>query len=434
MQGSLEQFCYLLFFSFLPFFCYCIERSINSEPECFECMSLPLENIKFPYLLNFESFCFNTLSNLFGNSLNWDQIGNNKISRMENNFWIWNHISCQASVASTVYDSAVSLIPHQNIWKGWSIIWKLPVLPRIKVFIWKLALGRLPTSAYMYHLNIGPNSNCPFCGLVPEDGEHLIWKCRMISHCWFTVLDLLGWNHSVFSILSTGSWLLEPAPSKIDKLRPQAFIATVAWIIWKSRCNLIFKNSQVNFNLVVSRAWSIFQDFNRTSLRDSLIPQCYNNFITIFTDASWDANSASAGLGFIIVINMNRILLAGAKGTTTKSPFEAEIAAINLAFQTCAEHRWDPSRLCCDCPGIIQLLKNYNACVAWHVEDEYHKLKRHLSVFPNTNLENISRDVNEIADALATFGRLNPQLTRFFQGLDRPSWLENLCASFNFVF
>lgn len=170
-------------------------------------MSLHLEDLQFFDLLNSESFCFNTLSNLFGNSLNWDWIGSIKINKAGNNFWIWRHHSCQGSITSTVYDYASSTIPHQAVWKGWSIIWKLPVLPRIKVFLQKLALGRLPTSAYLYHLKIGPNNYYPFCGLVEEDVDHLIRSCRKISHCWFAVFAKLGWNHSEISSLSNGSWL-----------------------------------------------------------------------------------------------------------------------------------------------------------------------------------------------------------------------------------
>lgn len=141
----------------------------------------------------------------------------------------------------------------------------------------------------------------------------------------------------------------------------------VAWIIWKNRCNLIFKNTQINYNLIVPRAWSIFQDFTKNFSREFLIPQCYNNFITIYTDASWDSNSILAGLGFIIIVNMKCIFLDGAIGATTRSPLEVKIAAINLALQFCTDNRWDSARLCCDCSGVIQLLKICNACVAWHV-------------------------------------------------------------------
>lgn len=131
---------------------------------------------------------------------------------------------------------------------------------------------------------------------------------------------------------------------------------------------------------------------------------------------------------------MKCILLAGAKGDTARSLFEAEIAAVNLVFQFCTEIVGILPRLYYDCPGVIHLLKNFNACVAWHVKDEYHRMKQYLSDFPNTSLETIAREDNVIVDAFASFGRHNPQLTLFFQGLDRPTWLEDFCARKNFCF
>lgn len=112
----------------------------------------------------------------------------------------------------------------------------------------------------------------------------------------------------------------------------KALIASVAWIIWKIRCNLIFKNSLINYNTIVAKAWSTCLDFNIYFIREFPKPSLSNNGIIIFTNASWCSNPISSGLGFIIIANMNHILLAGAMGAATSSRIMAEFVAINLAL------------------------------------------------------------------------------------------------------
>lgn len=70
--------------------------------------------------------------------------------------WIWSPKTCNAFIASAVYNCINSSTPNTEIWKDWQDIWRLPVLSRVKLFLWKLAHGRLSTSDYFYQLNIGP--------------------------------------------------------------------------------------------------------------------------------------------------------------------------------------------------------------------------------------------------------------------------------------
>lgn len=109
--------------------------------------------------------------------------------------------------------------------------------------------------------------------------------------------------------------------------------------------------------------------------------------------------------------NLRYILLAGSMGATHDTPIMVEIAAINLALQFCKDRDWKPGYIFCDCPGISNLLKNFNACIAWHLSTEFTKLKQNLNFFPNLHIELIAREDNDVTDALANFGRHNIQLS-----------------------
>lgn len=234
--------------------------------------------------------------------------------------------------------------------------------------------------------------------------------------------------------LNSGSWLVKNFHGKAVDLRAKALIASVAWIIWKSRCNSIFRNITINFSSIVPNAWNLCNNLSTSIIRE--LPRTFhlNKSIAIFTDASWCLESQAAGLGFIIISNLNCILLAGANVVVASSPIMAEFTAINLALQLCITNGWLPSSLYCDCAGVAQLLKNFNICTAWHIKEEYLMLKKNLGSFPHLFIETIPREENEIADALANFGRTSTHLSLFFQGLDRPHWLEDLCVGRHFSF
>ncbi|XP_039135378.1 uncharacterized protein LOC120272581 [Dioscorea cayenensis subsp. rotundata] len=398
---------------------------------------MPLDNredLIFNNLLESHGFCSASVRSLFGNNFNWNNIENLNIIEEGPNLWVWRYHSCKASIASSVYDHVSNSNTTEASWLGWSIIWKLPTLSRVKVFLWKLAHGRLSTGGYLFQLNIGPRTTCPLCGLTDETTEHLIWNYSKISQCWHEVFARIGWNQNDILTLSSGSWLLKNIHGRDLDLRAKALIAAIAWLIWKSRCKLIFNNQPINFSSIVPNAWNLYCNRPTFTFREFPRTSQSNNSIKIFTDASWCMESRLAGLGFIIISNVNQILIAGAIAAVATSPIMAEIVAINLALQLCISNDWLPSSLFCDCAGIAQLLKNFNACTAWHIKEEYQLLKQNLGFFPYLFIETIPREDNAIADALASFGRNCSQLSLFFQGLDRPHWLDDLCNRHHLFF
>lgn len=157
--------------------------------------------------------------------------------------------------------------------------------------------------------------------------------------------------------------------------------------------------------------------------------------ISIFSDASWSSGTNSSGMGFIILASNGQILLAGSQGAVHPSPLAAELSAMALALEACLERGWSPSRICCDCPGIINLIENHHPCVAWKFNTEAQKLKcRLLRAFPDISMIAIPREDNNIADELAYFGKLNPLRSLFSRDLICPIWLLELCRARDLFF
>lgn len=128
------------------------------------------------------------------------------------NLCVWGPHSLKTTIASIVYDSLVSHDP--NPWSSWDYMWKLCVLPRIKAFIWKLALGKLPTGAYLYDLNIGPYTQCSFYDLVSETTSYFIWSCCKIVPSWNSLFATFYLDVNLLDEFSFGSWLMSRFSSK----------------------------------------------------------------------------------------------------------------------------------------------------------------------------------------------------------------------------
>lgn len=165
-----------------------------------------------------------------------------------------------------------------------------------------MAHGKLLTNAYLYTLNIGPNTPCNLCGLHPETMEHLFWSFLKILHCWQELFDKLGLNSSMIHLLNSGTRLWQ-----IRDCWAKALIATITWLIWKQHCNLVFRNEPLNPNVIIPRPWSLCVEFSRQSIREYDFLWANSSFICIFIDASWSTNSRLAGLGFSIITNSNCI-------------------------------------------------------------------------------------------------------------------------------
>ena len=59
---------------------------------------------------------------------------------------------------------------------SWSWIWKIPIPPKIKLFLWKCAHNRVPSCAFIFkHANLAAQA-CPRCGLQ-ETTIHLLRDC-----------------------------------------------------------------------------------------------------------------------------------------------------------------------------------------------------------------------------------------------------------------
>lgn len=70
-------------------------------------------------------------------------------------------------------------------------IWKASIPTKIKIFLWQLVRDRLPTGVEVQKRH-GPGDRCcPLCDM-PEDANHIFFKCVLAQFLWGCVRDFTG--------------------------------------------------------------------------------------------------------------------------------------------------------------------------------------------------------------------------------------------------
>lgn len=162
-----------------------------------------------------------------------------------------------------------------NPWNGWSNIWRLSSRP--KQFIWLLLHNGVKTYEYLHRLNLGPQTLCQFCNLNFESSEHLFNNCPKTQLVWRQVSNVIGMQIVFYEGFSSGSWLSQNNP--IYDLRTKSIIVVTSWLIWKARCNLVFRQDAPDFQSIPIKAINHAREYMHNLLPSTLES---NSFLTIF--------------------------------------------------------------------------------------------------------------------------------------------------------
>ena len=108
--------------------------------------------------------------------------------------------------------------------------------------VWRMERNRLPTRLNLRDKGIALDSVlCPVCSGVGESSDHLIASCPIVLPLWAKVAS--WWNVPPPPAPSIGSllkWSTDSSLSKTHKVRFEAVVFVVCWVIWSFRNKLLF--------------------------------------------------------------------------------------------------------------------------------------------------------------------------------------------------
>lgn len=186
-----------------------------------------------------------------------DIIGNTLL-RQQNDKLVWQVDKgsfTSKDLSKCMLSEAPNMSPHSRIW---SQLWSLKVPPKIRIFLWKVQWGILPTKQLLHSRLSEVCPNFDKCGDVVESQNHLLWDCEIakwvwefIANWWSLKPQFRKMNSFSLEIILSFHW--SAASSKIWHL----VIAASLWSIWLAHNESIFQHTitrrSVLLNLVYNR-------------------------------------------------------------------------------------------------------------------------------------------------------------------------------------
>ncbi|XP_010678406.1 uncharacterized protein LOC104893961 [Beta vulgaris subsp. vulgaris] len=143
-------------------------------------------------------------------------------------------------------DQKGSLVNSQDARKLWSKFWSSDIIPKWKLFTWRLLNNALATNNNLQKRQILIQESCYLCRKDNKTESYLFRDCNISSRVW--ACSTLGINVGPSSQIPIGEWirnflLLFWKEDGIKSDRAKDYVATLS-AIWIHRNNIVFRNQK----------------------------------------------------------------------------------------------------------------------------------------------------------------------------------------------
>lgn len=84
----------------------------------------------------------------------------------------------------TALEEGTAIGTSQTDQQMWTTLWEVKVMPKVRVFWWRVVHGILPDEATLKHRHIKPLSICNVCLAKEEDLMHALIHCSHARRFW----------------------------------------------------------------------------------------------------------------------------------------------------------------------------------------------------------------------------------------------------------
>ncbi|XP_056685549.1 uncharacterized protein [Spinacia oleracea] len=328
---------------------------------------------------------------------------------------------------SNYHNAASSVtIPSASWWKHF---WGLKVLPRFKIFFWKLVRDVLPLASLLCHRGMPVDPLCSLCHQDLEVSSHLFRDCPLLLNLWslgplrpFCPSSLSGsfvhWcleflnNLSLapvglldlfFSMLWTIWSLRNSARFRNVVWDPGAFIAIVD--VWRGRCSEVRSLHQ----RTVVRHRCLGAAMSSASFVAVCPSSAVSDFsafdICVICDGAWMSSSNEGGLGWILQNpSTSAHVGGGAQACVLASALQAELSACLWGVRMAICRGYSRILVYTDSSSVVALLSGTPSCpiqVFWLVC----QLRELLQDLSRISIRKVPRAAVKPAHTLATSAR-----------------------------
>ncbi|TYI20105.1 hypothetical protein ES332_A07G212600v1 [Gossypium tomentosum] len=280
-------------------------------------------------------------------------------------------------------------------------IWKLKVPPKVRNFIWLLAIDRVPTKDFLIKRGVKIRTIlnvCPWCNRELKRTDHLFFKCNFIAGFWRRIFNWwdVRWKEvnnfeefysSCFKVKFVGSckslWLIAIARS----------LLSMATLIFHSKMRaLLWVGAAFEEYMIQERLWW-FCPYKCSLSKSGSRGWCYPPHGWLKFNAGGTASEGASGCGGVMRDEEGsvRVFFSG--------PYYA-LGAVITALDIFIEIGWKGG-------SLIILDKKRRS---WSKQATFADLERRIAYVGKISFSIANLNSNEMAETLATAGMSRPCL------------------------
>ncbi|GLT35678.1 hypothetical protein SLA2020_101090 [Shorea laevis] len=298
----------------------------------------------------------------------------------------------------------------------WKHLWKLKLPPKVKVFLWRAMLNRLPTLDNLLAKGVVNNALCQTCQLADESLMHILLYCPHVEPIWFgsalgliprqlRLQNFVGWWRYMNTIAKQNS-----TPFLIEQW------AVICWNVWKARNKKYFEQSNFNPNQVLTQATGMFQEYCLWTNKDLLnspkkaavrtqVKSCWTRpppeFMKINVDASYVSNCDLAALAMVGRNFDGELLIGRTWRCSASSPLMAEASALLKAIQYATDMGLNYVIFESDNEALISYAQEAFKPSPWEISSIIRSIRGLSSSKPSYSFSFVPREGNRVADWVA---------------------------------
>ena len=311
-----------------------------------------------------------------------------------------------------------SLQPWKYNW-----LWRLNVMPKIKVFLWQLCHNSLPSRGTLFRRGLPLDPICPACLHDIEDTDHIFIHCPLAHQTWTMAVA-----HNWLPQLSFPT-LNAPLRDQLHDLATQDYphitrVVLLLWSIWKTRNGLVFNNDVANpmgTLLRAKRSWAEWKlrtsssPILSSSTTSTHSPHRLHSNIPHFIrwqppaggnvklNCDGAKSSRGASAGFVLRSWTGGFIMAGTRYLEQAPVLVAEATAVRDGLKSAIEAGWKRIQVEGDNKVVISAICG-NITPPWQIAAIIEDIRTLSRGCDDITFTHIYRESNMAADWVAKFG------------------------------
>lgn len=160
---------------------------------------------------------------------------------------------------------------------GWTEMWRLDILPKVKNFFWRACNLVLPTADVLVMKQVRCNTVCCLCQSELESVLHVLVECNVARMVWFSfdpgisVMgfgDFTGWVSHHMKLLSSNK---------------KCLMIMLCWSIWNARNDNLWNNHPTGPRAIMENARLLLERWREVQNRKHL-----PSLLTQVHDVKWN--------------------------------------------------------------------------------------------------------------------------------------------------